>query len=206
MVTKTNGKVPGSPKANGRSGARIGANGRAVAAPVRSAYDQFKEFGGKRYTGMQIGRGHKWRYDAGDWIEKKVTPDKWEFTYSVVKHRKGKAPEGSGAPVGTAYHWYILADQKVTKLDANSYTTEMAGVKYKLAHKRADRDLWSESERAQRRRLVQLLRELIATLEQEAAVETPAEAEHPARPTKKAAPTRVRPRAARRREAASGAA
>ena len=45
----------------------------------RTSYDAFKEHEGKRYTGMQIGRGHKWNYDAGQWIEKKVTPDKWEF-------------------------------------------------------------------------------------------------------------------------------
>ena len=76
---------------------------------------------------MKVGRGHNWRYEAGDWTEKKVTPDKWEFQYSVVKRRKGRAPEGSGAPLGTAYSWYILAHEIVTKLDANSYTTEMAG-------------------------------------------------------------------------------
>ena len=131
----------------------------------KSAYDAFKEYEGKRYTGMKIGRGHKWRYDAGPWTEKKVTPDKWEFQYSVVKRRKGRAPEGSGAPVGTAYSWYILAHQIVTKLDANSYTTEMAGLKYKVAHKRADKITWSASERAQRKRLVQILREMIDELE-----------------------------------------
>ena len=132
-----------------------------------SAYDQFKMHEGKRYTGMKIGRGHKWKYDAGDWTEKKATPDKWEFQYSVVKRRKGRAPEGSGAPVGTAYNWYILAHQVVTKIDANSYTTEMAGLKYKLAHKRADKTTWSASERAQRRRLVQILREVIAEIERQ---------------------------------------
>src|ERR1700704_671975 len=94
---------------------------------MATAYDQFKEHEGKRYSGMKIGRGHKWQYDAGQWTEKKVTPDKWEFQYSVVKRRKGRAPEGSGAPLGTAYSWYILAHEIVTKLDANSYTTEMAG-------------------------------------------------------------------------------
>jgi hypothetical protein len=114
---------------------------------------------------MKVGRRHRWKYDAGDWTEKKVTPDKWEFEYSVVKRRAGKAPEGSGAPVGTAYRWYILANQVVTKIDANSYTTEMAGLKYKLAHRRADRDTWSASDNAQRKRLVQLLKELIAELE-----------------------------------------
>jgi hypothetical protein len=132
-----------------------------------TAYDQFKEHEGKRYTGMKIGRGHKWKYDAGDWTEKKVTPDKWEFQYSVVKRRKGRAPEGSGAPVGTAYNWYLLGRQIVTKIDANSYTTELAGVKYKLAHKRADKTTWSASDRAQRRRLVQILREVIAEVERQ---------------------------------------
>jgi hypothetical protein len=142
---------------------------------ANSAYDQFKMHEGKRYTGMKIGRGHRWKYDAGDWTEKKVTPDKWEFQYSVVKRRKGRAPEGSGAPVGTAYNWYILGRQIVTKLDANSYTTELAGVKYKLAHKRADKPSWSASDRAQRRRLVQILRETIGELErQDASPDQPA--------------------------------
>ena len=141
------------------------ANGRAGSAARRTSYDELKVHEGKRYTGMKVGRRHKWRYDAGEWTEKKVTPDQWEFAYSVVKRRAGKAPEGSGAPVGTAYRWYILAEQVVTKLDANSYTTEMLGSKHKLAHKRADRETWSGSDRAQRRRLIQILREMIVELE-----------------------------------------
>ena len=162
---------------------------------MANTYDQFKEHEGKRYTGMRVGRGHKWQYDAGQWIEKKVTPDKWEFQYSVVKRRKGRAPEGSGAPLGTAYRWYILADQIVTKLDANSYTTEMAGLKYKLAHKRADKTTWSASDRAQKKRLIQILREVIAEIEQR-----PAE---PARPApKEPEPLAARaPRLASRRRA-----
>lgn len=152
--------------------ARAKSNGKARRAP-RSSYDQLKEFGGQRYTGMKVGRRHKWRYDAGTWTEKKITPDKWDFEYAVTKRRAGKAPEGSGAPVGTAYRWYILANQVVTKKDANSYTTAMAGVKFKLAHRRADKDAWSASDRAQRKRLVQLLREMIAELEQPAEPEKP---------------------------------
>src|SRR3954464_2929182 len=130
-----------------------------------SSYNQLKEFNGKRYTGMKVGRSHKWRYDAGEWKERKVTPDRWEFTYSVTKRRAGRAPEGSGAPVGTAYHWYIVADQIVTKLDANSYTTEMVGHKLKIAHRRADHTSWSARERAKRKQLVKLLRELADDLE-----------------------------------------
>jgi len=78
-------------------------------ATRRGSYDKPKEFEGKRYTGMKVGGHHRWIYDAGEWAEKKVTPDKWEFSYAVTKRRKGRAPEGSGAPVGTAHHWFILA-------------------------------------------------------------------------------------------------
>ena len=41
----------------------------------------------------------------------------------------------------------------------------MAGLKYKVAHKRADKTTWSASERARRKRLVQILREVIAEIE-----------------------------------------
>jgi hypothetical protein len=71
-------------------------NGKAAQrTPAGATYDAFKNFEGKRYTGMKVGRGHKWNYEAGEWTEKKVTPDKWEFRYAVHKRRKGRAPEGS---------------------------------------------------------------------------------------------------------------
>ena len=107
------------------------------------SYNKFKKFEGKKYTGMKVGRTHKWYYDTGAWKEKKLTPDKWEFTYNVTKRRAGNAPEGSGVPVGTEYHWYILAHQNVRKLDANNYATSMKGIKYKLAHKRAGSLNWN---------------------------------------------------------------
>ncbi len=143
-------------------------------ASKKSSYDELKEFEGKRYTGMKVGRRHKWYYDQGEWTERKVTPDRWEFRYAVTKRRAGKAPEGSGVPVGTAYRWYIMADQVVTKVDANSYTTEMIGLKHKIAHRRADKDRWNASDGAQRKRLIAVLREIIAELEKPPA-ETPAD-------------------------------
>jgi len=118
-----------------------------------------------------------------------VPPDRWEFRYNVTKRRRGKAPEGSGVPVGTEYHWYILADQTATKRDANSYTTEMVGLKYKLAHKRADKPAWSASDRAQRKRLIQLLEEVIAAFRKKDAAAAPVahlRKRRPARPTKRA--------------------
>jgi hypothetical protein len=134
---------------------------------ISKSYNQFKEFEGKKYTGMKVGRTHKWYYDKGEWKEKKVTPDKWQFTYNVTKRRAGIAPEGSGVPLGTEYHWYILANQNVKKIDANSYTTSMIGLKYKVAHKRAEKNSWSSSEDAQRKRLIEILQRSIEELKTE---------------------------------------
>ena len=134
---------------------------------ISKSYNQFKEFEGKKYTGMKVGRTHKWYYDKGEWKEKKLTPDKWQFSYTVTKRRSGKAPEGSGVPVGTEYHWYILANQTVKKLDANNYMTSMMGLKYKLAHKRAEKNNWSSSDKVQRERLIEILQELIRDIKTE---------------------------------------
>jgi len=132
-----------------------------------NGYNEYKEFEGKKYTGMRVGGTHQWYYDKGEWKEKKITPDKWEFTYATNKRRAWQAPEGSGVPVGTEYHWYLLAHQNVRKLDANSYTTSMEGLKYKLAHKRAEIGKWSSTDYAQKERLIQILEGLIDQLKKE---------------------------------------
>jgi hypothetical protein len=116
---------------------------------------------------MTIGRSHKWYYDKGIWIDKKITPDKWLISFDVTKRRAGKAPEGSGVPVGTEYHWYILAHQMVKKLDANSYSTSMNGLKFKLAHKRSDKEKWNISDNTQRNHLIKILENFIKELRQE---------------------------------------
>ena len=134
---------------------------------VAATYDEFKDFEGKRYTGMKVGRSHKWYYDKGEWKEKKITPEEWQINYAVKKRRAGKAPEGSGVPVGTEYHWYILAHQNVTKLNANDYSTSLTGVKFKLRNKRADSDKWSASPKAQRKHLIKILRTMIEELERQ---------------------------------------
>jgi hypothetical protein len=132
---------------------------------IAASYNQYKFFEGQQYTGMKIGRSHKWYYDKGEWKDYKITPDLWEIEYQVTKRRAGKAPEGSGVPVGTQYHWYILAHQHVKKLDANSYSTTLTGLKYKLAHKRFDTAKWNISDAAQRKRLIKLLKEITDGLE-----------------------------------------
>lgn len=134
---------------------------------IAESYNKVKFHDGEQYTGMAIGRSHKWYYDKGEWRERKVTPDRWELTYSVVKRRAGKAPEGSGVPVGTGYHWFILSHQFVEKLNANDYTTQMVGLKFKLAHKRASKDTWNVSDKTKHKKLIQILKDFIAELEAE---------------------------------------
>ncbi len=134
---------------------------------LSAGYNKFKTYNGQYYTGVQIGRGHHWNYDPGDWKETKITPDLWEISYAVTKRRVGKAPEDSGVPVGTQYHWYIIANQTATKLNANDYDTKMTGLKFKLAHKRAGKDKWSATGPTQRKHLVAFLRQVIDQLEKE---------------------------------------
>lgn len=99
-------------------------------------YNDLKKYNGKLYTGMLIGSSHNWLYPNGKWHETKLAPDKWKFTFESVKTRSHSSPEDTGAAKGTTYHWYILADQKATKLDNDSYQTIMDGVKFKIGHKR----------------------------------------------------------------------
>ena len=132
------------------------------------SYNEFKEYEGQRYTGMKIGRSHKWHYDQGQWKETKITPDLWQIGYAVTKRRAGRAPEGSGVPVGTEYHWYVLAHQNVAKQTANDYTTSLTGLKFKIAHKRAGSEKWSATPRTQRKRMINFLRSVLADLEKQA--------------------------------------
>lgn len=60
---------------------------------------------------MSIGGSHTWNYDQGVWKETKEEPDLWKVDYGANKKRARRAPRGSGAPVGTEYHWYIVGHQ-----------------------------------------------------------------------------------------------
>ena len=91
------------------------------------------------------------------------------------KKRAGHAPEGSGVPVGTEYHWYIIADQIVKKLDANNYSTEMTGSKYKVAHKRVTKENWSTDTAKQKQEIIKILKDMIAELETQPEPEAPTE-------------------------------
>lgn len=74
-------------------------------------YNALKTFKGQVYSGMAVGGSHTWNYDQGVWKEAKIEPDLWKIDYRTAKRRTRKAPKGSGAPVGTQYHWLIVAHQ-----------------------------------------------------------------------------------------------
>ncbi|MHA2184292.1 MAG: hypothetical protein ACXAAI_04755 [Promethearchaeota archaeon] len=99
-------------------------------------YNTLKTHDKKIYTGMQIGGTHHWSYTKGKWFETKKAPDQWSFKFESLKTRINPAPVNTGASIKTQYHWYILADQIATKIDANSYITSMKGIKFKIGHKR----------------------------------------------------------------------
>ncbi|RFU78903.1 mannose-6-phosphate isomerase [Trichoderma arundinaceum] len=121
-------------------------------------YNSLKSFNGQYYSGMAVGGSHTWNYDGGVWHEVKEEPDLWKINYKTSKRRAKKAPERSGAPVGTEYHWLIVAHQHVRKIDANTYETNLEGSKYKLAHKGAASNSWSiPTIKGQRKREVELL-------------------------------------------------
>src|SRR5947209_9869352 len=154
----------GHPSPGGRSNAR-----RVQREAV--AYDDVKEFGGETYSGMAVGGEHTWLYPNGLWRETKVAPDRWDFTFNSIKERERSAPPGSGVPVGTQYHWYILAHQRVRKIDADSYTTLMSGVKYKIAHKRPHWRKWSSEypdQPSESQKLSDVLEETLARLHESA--------------------------------------
>ena len=131
------------------------------------------EYDCRRLAGMTTGRAHHWLYGTGEWKEKKVAPEKWEIVYNATKRRADRAPESSGAQVGSAYHWFVLAHQYEEKINANEYATRMVGLKYKLSHKRAGKVRWNASGKAQKRHLAEILKCLLAEFERDPEQLTP---------------------------------
>jgi hypothetical protein len=141
------------------------------------AFDDMKSFNGQKYTGMPVGLSHHWNYPNGEWEETKVSPDLWKIRFTSMKSRKTPAPEGSGVPLKTSYHWYIMADQQVVKTTKDDYQTVMRGLKFKIGHKRPYWKNWSygyEGQPTYRQKLIGILQSALQQLILEEAYENPA--------------------------------
>ncbi len=133
-------------------------------------YDKLKDYNGQIYTGMKIGGTHKWYYNNGKWFETKIAPDQWTFNFQSTKTRFLSAPTNSGAKLNTKYHWYIIADQIASKLDANSYLTNMKGIKFKIGHKRPNWKTFSYNypeQESYQERVIKILEKTVENLKNE---------------------------------------
>ena len=139
-------------------------------------YDDLKEFAGRKYSGMRVGGSHHWYYPNGRWYERKVAPELWEFSFTSTKERVRHAPPGSGAKPGTEYHWFIVADQRVQKLDEDRYATIMVGKKLKVGHRRPHWKHFSydyPEQRSYKDVVIEFLKGLIREIEESEAIEIP---------------------------------
>src|SRR5262249_42822086 len=148
---------------------------RAGDLPHRAATPSGERSGGERprrsvqvvsvVARSSIGLRPSANYDSGDWTEKKVTPDKWE---SATRSRSAApAKRRSFGRTGRRYVPLVHPEPLDRDEARREHDTDMAGLKYKLAHKRADKETWSASGAAQRKRLIHVLQEMIASLQKE---------------------------------------
>ena len=103
---------------------------------TKSTFDTLKTFNGQKYTGMRVGGEHHWNYQNTEWEETKTEPDRWNIRMTSIKSRKVSAPEGSGAPLGTQYDWFLVGRQVVEKINKDEYKTVFEAHKYKLGYKK----------------------------------------------------------------------
>ena len=133
-------------------------------------YNKLKTYNNEVYTGMKIGDSHNWNYTDSKWYEVKKAPDRWQIKFDSIKTRANSAPKNTGASIKSQFHWYIIADQIATKLDANSYKTSMKGVKFKVGHKRPHWRAFSYNYPNQigyKKRIINILEELLQKLKSE---------------------------------------
>lgn len=134
------------------------------------AYREAKAYGSASYHGMKVGGLHHWTYPDGDWTERKVAPDQWELNFTSLKRRKDWAPAGSGADIGSGYHWLVVAHQWVEKLDANTYATQMEGRKLLLSFRKPEWPVWNtqlrKSKRGAKERTIAALQAMIRAVEE----------------------------------------
>jgi hypothetical protein len=114
---------------------------------------------------MRVGGTHHWYY------ERRMEGGKWHLINGnllmlQIREELGM-PQKAQALLLEQNIIGIFAHQNVRKLDANTYTTSMDGLNYKLAHKRVGIKRWSLTQNAQRDLLIKILEEYVAQLKRE---------------------------------------
>ena len=136
--------------------------------------NQIRLHNGQPYTGMPVGGVHNWNYHDTTWSETKMTPDLWKFRFDAIKSRSVPAPINSGVELQSAYHWLVVADQQVIKTSKDDYQTVMAGLKFKLGHKRPYWKMFSYGYKSQvpyKQKVINSLTQVIERLQQEVQAE-----------------------------------
>lgn len=92
-----------------------------------------------------------------------------DVSFRATKTRKGKAPVGSGAAVGTEYHWFFAPlSQSARKLDANRYQMHLEGLKWKVGFRPATSATWDyewkKTGKTARQRMIGILAQALADL------------------------------------------
>lgn len=57
---------------------------------LSKSYNKFKEYEGQRYTGMKVGRSHKWYYDQGDGKNGRSHPTSGSLPMLLPSEGQGK--------------------------------------------------------------------------------------------------------------------
>jgi hypothetical protein len=132
----------------------------AKAKKARGKANPLAEFEGNEYNGTR--EEIAWQLSKNTWSEFRRGEKSWDVLFET---NASKPFEGAkDMPVGSEYHSYILAHQKLVKTRKNTYAMKLEGLKFKLAHKE-DGASWSSNERGRKNQLIKILKEMLATLE-----------------------------------------
>lgn len=118
------------------------------------------EFEGEPYNGLRATQ--TWAMGKGKWEEQRTGAQSWEILFETIAVKPLKT--GTGMPIGSEHHSYVLAHQKLVKTRNNTYQVRIEGLKFKLAHKETG-EKWSANANVRRHNLIKILKQALHDLE-----------------------------------------
>jgi hypothetical protein len=67
---------------------------------ISTAYNDYKEFEGRKYTGMRVGGVHHWYYENGEWKEKKKHQTNGNSLMQLIRKEHGMLQRAQGLQLG----------------------------------------------------------------------------------------------------------